>query len=286
MAVWRQHDDNNCVTATAVLSAALTVLGVDHYVAPVAVLVEDALAGTRGICGRAAFTLAQSQLQSGNADEVAHAESMVYVQPEDADYFWDEGGYAIVVCPTANLLIDATFDVFGTELPYLVADAQGADQHKPSDWSYSTATLVVRYLAVQDQIILDATIDFATRMMGREIAGVGMHVGFDWELLNQIDHALYLGIDRLDETLASFRAGDSRLQDAFRAQRDASLSGLGYPGAVEFPDKDPWDFDPAGCAVNQSLPVASRNEANRPLVSRRWRGPPNAGQSEPFGYRR
>ncbi|MCI4659569.1 hypothetical protein [Cryobacterium zhongshanensis] len=211
LAVWRQARDKTCVVASSVVSEALTVLGIQNSVVPVAPFIKQS--------------------------DVVEAAIADHTYVGRTPHCWVDGGHAVVACPTAGLLLDASFDQFGTKVPYLVSDFDPATYVSRDGWHYVTDAVDVRYVALADAVEVEEPLHVATRIMGRELAAVGGHVGFDEGLLMRVNHALFTELD-LTERIAddSIDAG-ARTLESFRSARDARLSVLGYPGRV----RDPGD---------------------------------------------
>jgi hypothetical protein len=215
LAVWRQARDETCVVASSVVSEALAVLGIQNLVVPVAAVITQS--------------------------DVVEAAIADHTRDGGAPHCWVEGGHAVVACPSAGLLLDASFDQFGTKVPYLVSDFDPAAYVHEEGWHHVADAVDVRYFSVADAVEVPEPVHTATRMMGRELAAVGGHVGFDERLLARVDRALFTELDLTERLVDDSTKGGARELESFRLERDARLSVLGYPGRVRDPGDAPLE---------------------------------------------
>lgn len=194
-AVWRQRVTPDSLIAATVVSDALDALGISSHVAEVGAIVESTL----------------------------HSEPRVV------------GGHAVVLSSDAGVLADATFERFGTHIPYLVADMPVS----AGSWTQRVGSAEVTFApsgVIQEIPDADRALMMA---QGIEVAGVGSHVGFDSDALRYADRPLFPSWSRLREAIDDVEGEAAHRLAAFRAMRNDHLVTLGYPWSIEDPYMPP-----------------------------------------------
>lgn len=233
-AIWRQQVEMNCLDATSTLLAALSTIGLDARIVPVAVIAEHNPTMYRAVSGDAAvrFLAERDGLVPGQP---------LPERPADSPDFWVDGGHAVVICEEAGLLLDPTADQFGVEDSPFVHGALDEGDAEADIWSFDTGpagspTGRIIYLEVDDQIRIDEVAQSISAISGRELAFVGATVGFDPRVVNQNDFPVYPTSSFLNAIAGELDRGDDRILQELRRQRALGMAALGH----DRPVPDSW----------------------------------------------
>jgi hypothetical protein len=194
-AVWRQRIAQDSLTAATVVSDALDALGIESEVAAVGAIVE-------------CKTL-----------------------PEPRVF----GEHAVVLAPGAGLLADASFDRFGTRVPYLVTDVPAS----AGSWIQQVGSATVTFVPTRSTPEIADTHRALVMAQGLEVAGVGSHVSFESDALLFAEQPLFPTWSRLRDALDDVDGDAATRLAAFRAMRDDHLVELGYPYSIQDPFMPP-----------------------------------------------
>lgn len=244
-AVWRQQMDMNCLDASYTLSAALDYFGIENRVVPVAVIIDDHMKDRRSISGRGAINFLKSK-------NVTLGDNQRGTGPADGAHFWVDGGHAVVISESEDLLLDASFDQFEVQgVPNVFTSLEHGVYDDPGIWAYSFGgtkempKAQLTYIEVDDIIELQEGARAWMSVAARELAFVGVVVDFDHAVVGPIGPPLYPSSGFLDDITEQLERDDFGALEALRAKRAAHLAAHGHLEPVPIS----WGLEPETAAV-------------------------------------
>ena len=239
-AVWRQQIDMNCLDASYTIAAALDEFGIENRVVPVAVIIDDVTKDRRTVLGRGAVDFLQRKNVSiGDIQRVSDS--------ADGAHFWVDGGHAVVISESEDLLLDASFDQFKVDgLPNVFASLEHGTYDDPNTWAYSfggtkeAPKAQVTYIEVNDVIELQEGARAWMSVAARELAFVGVVVDFDHAVVDPIGPPLYPSCGFLDDITEQLERDDFGALEALRVSRAVHLAAHGHLEPVP----NSWGLDP------------------------------------------